>query len=96
MKYLYQYVYKGHDKISVSISREDETHSVDEVERFQSIRWVSPPEAAWRIFAFNLYDMQPLVMPLKVHLPNNQSVCFNASENLAHVVYSEFRTKDCF
>ena len=93
VKYLYKYVYKGYEKISVSISHEDETHSVDEVERFLSGRWVSPPEDAWRIFAFDLYDMQPLVMPLQVHLPNKQSVCFNASENLAHVVHSESKAK---
>ena len=54
---------------------------------------MSPPEATWRIFSFDLYDMQPLVMLLQVHLPNKQSVFFNDAENLAHVVGCDKRGK---
>ena len=93
VKYLYKYVYKGNDKISVSIGPRDELHVIDKVERFQSGRWVSPPEVALRIFSFDLYDMQPTVLPLQVHLPNKQSVCFNTSENLGHFMSSESRAK---
>ena len=37
--------------------------------------------------------MKPAVMPLQVHLPNVQSICFYAAENLAHVAYSQSRAK---
>ena len=54
---------------------------------------VSPSEAVWRILAFDLYDMQPAIMPLQVYLPNKQSVCFRDNEKLEHVVHSESRQK---
>ena len=44
-------------------------------------------------FSFVLYDIQPAVLPLQVHLPYKQSVCFNTSENLALVMSSESRAK---
>lgn len=43
VKYLYKYVYKGHDKISVSVVPNSEVQVIDEIERYQSGRWVSPP-----------------------------------------------------
>ena len=93
VKYLYNYVYKRHDKISVSVVPDGEMQVIDKIKRYQSGRWISPPEAAWRILSFDLYDMQPAIMPLQVHLPNKQSVSFKYSENLAHVVQSEARLK---
>ena len=37
--------------------------------------------------------MKPAVMPLQVHLPNIQSICFNAAESLAHVAHNQSRAK---
>ena len=57
--------------------------SIDEIERFQSGRWVSPLEAVWRIFAFDLYDMQPAVMPLQMHLPTRKVFALEIMKNLS-------------
>lgn len=43
-KYLYKYVYKGHDCITLNIKFPNQTY-VDEISSFQSVRWVSPPAA---------------------------------------------------
>ncbi|XP_057248880.1 uncharacterized protein LOC125494724 [Beta vulgaris subsp. vulgaris] len=69
VKYLYKYVYKGHDKIFFNVVWRGEVDTVDEIEHYQSGRWVSACEAAWRIFGFDLFEMHPSVMTLPVHLP---------------------------
>ncbi|XP_074313490.1 uncharacterized protein LOC141648664 [Silene latifolia] len=93
VKYLYKYVYKGHDRIQFNISGAGQNAVVDETERYQSGRWVSPPEAAWRIFGFNLFDIYPPVLPLPVHTPNSQFVSFQAHESLEGIIVDEHRTK---
>nr|KAJ0205749.1 hypothetical protein LSAT_V11C500263750 [Lactuca sativa] len=47
VKYLFKYVYKGHDK---------------QIRKFQDARYVSPPEALWRVFSFPLSKLHPCVM----------------------------------
>ncbi|XP_074267323.1 uncharacterized protein LOC141590651 [Silene latifolia] len=69
VKYLYKYVYKGHDKISFNVAAEGEVKVVDEIEQYQSGRWVSPVAAIWRIYGFDLFEIHPPVMLLLVHLP---------------------------
>ncbi|XP_010686097.3 uncharacterized protein LOC104900381 [Beta vulgaris subsp. vulgaris] len=93
VKYIYKYVYKGHDKISFAVSNQKESKPVDEITQFQTGRWVSPCEAAWRIFSFDLFEMYPPVLPLQVHLPNAQTVQFNPTEQLARIVASDARSR---
>lgn len=90
VKYLYKYVYKGHDRVSFHISRNGQG-TEDEITSYQSGRWISPLEAAWRIYGFNLFEMSPAVIPLPVHLPHMQCVTFNAYENLQNIVDNEKR-----
>ncbi|XP_070056549.1 uncharacterized protein [Nicotiana tomentosiformis] len=47
--------------------------SVDEIQNFQDARWVSPPEALWRIYEFHPSEMQPSVINLELHLPDRQT-----------------------
>ncbi|XP_021740112.1 uncharacterized protein LOC110706503 [Chenopodium quinoa] len=92
VKYLYKYVYKGHDRISYNVvSCNNEV--VDETKKYQSGRWVSPCEAAWRIFSFDLFEMHPPVLPLQVHLPNMQTVCVHPHERLQAVVSNSKRSR---
>ncbi|XP_074292530.1 uncharacterized protein LOC141619414 [Silene latifolia] len=93
VKYLYKYVYKGHDRILFKVAEGTASMLVDEIKMYQSGRWVSPPEAAWRIFGFNLFDTYPPVEPLPVHTPNGQLVKFSENEELANVVADEARAK---
>ncbi|XP_074318892.1 uncharacterized protein LOC141655727 [Silene latifolia] len=93
VKYLYKYVYKGHDKISFNVAAEGEVKVVDEIEQYQSGRWVSPVEAIWRIYGFDLFEIHPPVMPLPVHLPCMQSIQLRPHENLSRVVSDEKRIR---
>ncbi|XP_021756039.1 uncharacterized protein LOC110721203 isoform X1 [Chenopodium quinoa] len=92
VKYLYKYVYKGHDRISYNVV-DSNSKPVDEIHQYQSGRWVSPCEAAWRIFSFDLFDMYPSVLPLQVHLPNIQTVRVHPHERLQSVVSDGKRSR---
>ena len=81
VKYLYKYVYKGHDKIVLDVGE-----NFDEVNRFRDLRWVAAPEACWRIFSFKLSATYPSVNRLDIHLPNQQNITFSQNENLEDVV----------
>ncbi|XP_074299982.1 uncharacterized protein LOC141631176 [Silene latifolia] len=93
VKYLYKYVYKGHDRDLFNVVDGGVVPVVDEIEKYQSGRWVSPPEAAWRIFGFKLFDTTPPVQPVPVHTPNNQTIKFSTNEDLSSVISDELRAK---
>ncbi|XP_071935702.1 uncharacterized protein [Coffea arabica] len=52
VKYIYKYIYKGHDKILYQVSNTGPIEIVDEIKNFVCARWVSPPEAMWRIHSY--------------------------------------------
>nr|XP_027086482.1 uncharacterized protein LOC113708217 [Coffea arabica] len=86
VKYLYKYVYKGHDRVSFYIHSDKTFEDVDEISDFQSGRWVAAAEVFWCIFRFGLNEMTPSVYALQVHLPGEQMVSFYRKTNLADLV----------
>ncbi len=54
IKYLFKYIYKGSDRVTMEIV--EETGRYNEIEQFQDARYVSASEAAWRILAFDIVD----------------------------------------
>nr|XP_048324704.1 uncharacterized protein LOC125421033 [Ziziphus jujuba var. spinosa] len=93
VKYLYKYIYKGHDKVAMNIKSFKNGEDIDEIHSFQSARWISPPEAMWRIYGFSLNEMHPHVMTLQIHLENKQMMSFKNSVNLQSVVNNDFFAK---
>ena len=89
VKYLYKYIYKGHDQTSFNIDKPDADGNIDEIKRFIDARWITPPEAMWRIFGFNLSEMHPSVLQLPLHLPDMQRVTFKEGDNLNDVAAQE-------
>jgi hypothetical protein len=84
VKYLYKYVYKGYDSAYMSLKREMEISSgpldYDEINAHIDARYVSAPEACWRLFSFSLDKRSHSVMRLALHLENEQSVYFEEGE----------------
>ena len=85
VKYIFKYVYKGHDCSNIEskigthqqVGEENEQVFVwDEISTFTDTRYVSAPEAAHRIFKFPLSDRSHTITRLAVHLPLEQSVFF--------------------
>ncbi|GBM94520.1 hypothetical protein AVEN_193006-1 [Araneus ventricosus] len=75
VKYLYKYVYKGHDAASVKIQKEGALDH-DEILSFVEGRYVSAPEAMWGLNEFNLSPKSHTVVRLAVHLPQQQLIVY--------------------
>ncbi|GBN56469.1 hypothetical protein AVEN_254176-1 [Araneus ventricosus] len=74
VKYLYKYVYKGDDAASVRFQSNDGLLNNDEILTFLDGRYVSAPEAMWRLNEFFLSEKSHVILRLAVHLPNQQKV----------------------
>lgn len=62
IKYLFKYVCKGHDRVTMEIIGENQRY--DEITHFQDARYISACEGAWRILGFDLVDTKPVVVRL--------------------------------
>ncbi|BAH92476.1 Os04g0142700 [Oryza sativa Japonica Group] len=83
VKYLYKYVYKGHDCASFSV---DSSGEINEIQQYKNARYVTPPEAIYRMLHFPLFGIYPAVLQLQLHLPNMQYVTYDEDGNLENVV----------
>ncbi|ONM24697.1 hypothetical protein ZEAMMB73_Zm00001d006675 [Zea mays] len=87
VKYMFKYIYKGHDRASVVMrdaSKADD--DVDEIKQYRDARWVTPPEALWRIYGFELSQNSPPMMQLQLHLPNMHMVAIHERQMVERVV----------
>jgi hypothetical protein len=91
VKYLFKYVYKGHDCATVEISRQSDNATkgnvveVDEIKKYLDYRYVFALEVAWRIFKFDMHEWFLIVERLQYHLPNQQMVLFNDDDDVQEV-----------
>ncbi len=75
IKYLFKYCYKGHDCANIKVTETNQiTH--EEVESFLDTRYLSAPEAAWRLFEYQLHGRSHAIVRLALHLPNQQPIYF--------------------
>lgn len=88
VKYLYKYVYKGHDAAFA------EFHDVnfDEITNFVNARYVSASEAIWRIYGFDLHEEYPTIQRLTVHLPEQQVITFDEQKELEETLEKNTNT----
>ncbi|TKW30492.2 hypothetical protein SEVIR_2G043401v4 [Setaria viridis] len=77
---------EGHDRASVSVTGADDEGEIDEIRQYRNARWVTPPEALWRIYGFELSKINPSVMQLKLHLPNTHMVSYHGKEKIENVI----------
>lgn len=84
IKYLFKYINKGHDRVTATFyktTRECEVQKTfDEIDMYYDCRYISPCEAAWRIFMFDIQYRYPPVERLSFHLPGEQNVIFTDSD----------------
>ncbi|KAL5542376.1 hypothetical protein UlMin_010086 [Ulmus minor] len=93
VKYLYKYIYKGHDRISFHINSNNSEKDIDEIQNCQSARWISPPEAIWRISSFILNENYPSVYTLQLHLENQQLITFKKTDKLDRIINNDFASR---
>ena len=68
VKYLYKYTCKGPDRAHMEI--------VNEVAEFLDARYVTAPEACWRLLEFPMHARSHIVERLHVRLFNEQTITF--------------------
>nr|XP_042913565.1 uncharacterized protein LOC122273597 [Parasteatoda tepidariorum] len=87
VKYLYKYVYKGHDAASIKLQLNDDVNH-DEILTFLD---VGAPEAIWRLNEFHMSEKSHTVMRLAVHLPNQQQVIYQSGHEVEAVARASAR-----
>jgi hypothetical protein len=91
VKYLFKYVYKGHDHAIVEISRQNDNATegnvveADEIKKYVDCCYESTSEAVWRIFKFDMHEWFPAIKRLQYHLPNQQMVFFDDDNDVQEV-----------
>jgi hypothetical protein len=89
VKYLFKYVYKGHDQASFSVNADQNDRDdgvVYEIQQYRSARYISPPEAMHRILGFPMFQVYLAVLQLQLYLLGMQSMTYNEEKNLEDVV----------
>jgi len=69
VKYLYKYIFKGHDRAVVSVTADKSSLTVDgsitdEITNYVDCRYIGAMEGVWRIFHFPLQDRHTAVQAL--------------------------------
>ena len=78
IKYLFKYVFKGHDSASLEASVSGDNN--DEIKTYLETRYVSAPEAVWRLSKFAMSNFSHSVVRLAIHIPLHQMVYVNQNE----------------
>ena len=77
VKYLFKYIYKGHDRQMVRTDRQQAAAGErDEIAEYRDLRSIGASESCWRLFQFEVSSRSPAVQPLQVHLEGHQPVFF--------------------
>ena len=93
IQYLFKYQLKGTDQATISIENVDVNNN--EVTAFETKRYVSSMEAAWRIFNYEICKVKPAVVRLPVHLPDQQTITYipNNAQDAAEALIRGEKTK---
>ncbi|GKB11257.1 hypothetical protein Tco_0845180 [Tanacetum coccineum] len=81
IKYLFKYINKGPDRVTVAIDGEE----VDEIKDFYDCRYLSSCDVAWRIYGFDIHYRTPPVERLPF-LQDEQSSIFDATESIDYTL----------
>ena len=67
VKYMFKYVFKGKDRTTASIQK-------DETVKYVDARFIGASEAVWRLLKFRTHGQFPPVQALAIHLENMQRI----------------------
>jgi hypothetical protein len=79
IKYVFKYVYKGHDRASITVEEENE------IKKYLDSRYVSAPEAFWRLFRFKIHKEFPAHVRLDIHLEGEEKIYMKRGDSPEHL-----------
>ena len=85
IKYVYKYVFKGHDRAQVYMGTIEEDRR-DEIRNFLDARYVSASEACWRLFSFPMHKEFPASQRLDIHLEGDRIIYFEEDDHPSEVL----------
>lgn len=91
VKYIYKYIFKGHDRAAFKIDESKKIINYDECKSYSDSRYIGSPEAAWRIFGFSIHAKSHAVIRLPLHLPNGN--CTLELDNISNDDIEETQNK---
>jgi len=75
IKYIYKYVYKGHDRTTMQFGT-----CQDEVQLYLDARYISSCESGWRIYEFHMHEESPSVKRLQVHVEGEDLISWDEEQ----------------
>lgn len=93
IKYIYKYIYKGYDCANVTLRADGQQQlNYDEITNYVNCRYVSSPEAIWRLRENKMHDRSHTVMRIPVHLPNQQRITFEEGNEEEAIIAAQTGT----
>nr|XP_013180910.1 unnamed protein product [Papilio xuthus] len=83
VKYIFKYIYKGFDCAEVQITDNNE------IDQYVNSRYVSAPEAMWRLMEYKMHDRSHKVIRLPVHLQREQMIVFEEGHEEEAITLSD-------
>ncbi|CAG8613902.1 23466_t:CDS:2 [Dentiscutata erythropus] len=65
----------------------------DEISQYLDTRWVSASESCWRIFGFDLSQINPSILRLQIHLSDKQNITYPESSDITNILADEQNKK---
>ncbi|XP_060668436.1 uncharacterized protein LOC132799352 [Ziziphus jujuba] len=100
IKYLFKYVNKRHDQVTATFygsANDSNVHGhMDEINMYYDCRYISPCEADWRIFDFDIHYRDPAVERLNFHLPNEKNIIFLDTDSIDAIMNQNTVSKSMF
>ena len=90
VKYLYKYIYTGHDRADVAIH---EVWYHDKIQHYINMRYASYGETVWHMFSFPIQDKSHFVERLSLHTADFQQVVFEEEREEEALARAEGVTK---
>ena len=90
-RYLFKYTNKGPDCAKATIQRKRSnpdatTGTFNEINEYLDCRCVTPNDAAWRLFQFDIHYTNPSVERLPIHLLLQNGVLYTEDDHLDQVI----------
>ena len=95
IKYLFKYINKGPDRVTIflqenlpSTDNDEQQPSivVDETKTYLDCRYISASEACWRIYEYPIQFQNPPIERLNFHLENENPIIYPENANLDNIL----------